>query len=101
MLIAETPRLLLRHFRATDADALDALFGDPEVMRFGDGTKTPAQVRQWIARWTDDLYARWGLGMWALVRRHDERVIGYCGLSRFPTRVRADETVSSPRISTS
>src|SRR5207302_918324 len=44
--------------------------------------------RQWI----DDLYDRWGFGMWAVVRRCDERTMGYCGLSRFPDRICPDET---------
>jgi ribosomal-protein-alanine N-acetyltransferase len=71
---------------------MDRIFGDREVMRFGDGTKTPDQVRQWISRWVDDLYPRWGFGMWAVVRQSDEQTIGYCGLSRFPDRAGPNET---------
>jgi ribosomal-protein-alanine N-acetyltransferase len=92
MTIARTQRLILRHLRMDDGDAMDRLFGDSEVMRFGDGARSPEQVRQWISRWVDDLYLRWGFGMWALVRQVDERTVGYCGLSRFPDRVGPNET---------
>lgn len=92
MTITRTQRLVLRRLRTGDGNAMDRIFGDSEVMRFCDGTKTPEQVRQWINRWNDDLYPRWGFGMWALVRHGDERTIGYCGLSRFPERVGPNET---------
>ncbi len=35
MLIADTERLLLRHFHVADGDDMAALFADPEVTRFG------------------------------------------------------------------
>lgn len=92
MLIARTQRLVLRHLHTGDGDAMHRIFGDREVMRFGDGTKTPEQVQLWINRWIDDLYHRWGFGMWVLVRQSDERTIGYCGLSRLPDRVGPNET---------
>lgn len=44
MIIAETPRLILRHIQSDDADAFNSVFGDPEVMRFGDGVQTA----QWV-----------------------------------------------------
>jgi ribosomal-protein-alanine N-acetyltransferase len=92
MTISRTQRLILRHLRRDDGVAMDRLFGDSEVMRFGDGARSPEQVRQGISRWVDDLYLRWGFGIWALVRQVDERTIGYCGLSRFPDRVGPNET---------
>jgi RimJ/RimL family protein N-acetyltransferase len=80
---------------------MDGVFGACDVMRFGDGTKTPAQVRQWISDWINDLYHKWGFGMWAVVHASDERTIGYCGLSRFPSRVRRDETEIGFRLARS
>jgi hypothetical protein len=63
MTIARTQYLILRQLCVTDDEAMDGVFGDSEVMRFSDGTKTPAQVRQWIAQWIDDLYHQWGFEM--------------------------------------
>ncbi len=37
--IVETERLVLRQFCLSDADAMNRVFGDPEVMRFGDGVQ--------------------------------------------------------------
>src|SRR5690349_8226049 len=83
VMIAHTQHLTLRQFRLDDSEAMNGVLCDREVMRFGDGTKTPQQVRQWVSQWINDLYPRWGFGMWAVVRRCDQLTIGYCGLSRF------------------
>jgi ribosomal-protein-alanine N-acetyltransferase len=92
MVIARTQRLTLRHFHMADGEAMDRVFGDPEVMRYGDGVHTLEWVRQWVARWTDQYYPAWGFGMWAVVDDSSCAVIGYCGLSRFPGRCAARET---------
>src|SRR5438876_9907737 len=91
MIIAKTSRLILRQFRLGDGEAMDAVFGDAEVMRYGDGVRPPQWVRSWIADWIDIYYLRWGFGSWAVVERETSDVIGYCGLSRFPTRCAVDE----------
>jgi ribosomal-protein-alanine N-acetyltransferase len=103
MVIAATKRLLLRPLHLGDADAMGRVFGDVEVMRYGDGVKTPGWVRKWIAQWTDDLYDRWGFGMWAVVENPGTvnsggAVLGYCGLSRFPERCAPGETELGYRL---
>lgn len=98
MLIAQTPRLTLRHFRPDDAGAMDAVFGDPEVMRFGDGVRPPDWVRAWVASWPDEHYPRWGFGAWAVVDNPTSAVIGYCGLTRFPGRCAPGEAEIGFRI---
>jgi hypothetical protein len=42
MIIAETNRLLVRHFHIVGGDAMDRVHGDAEVMRFSLGMKSPA-----------------------------------------------------------
>src|SRR5438067_2365060 len=44
MAIAETSRLVLRQFRLSDGEAIDGVFGDAEVMRYGDGVRPPRNV---------------------------------------------------------
>jgi len=74
----ETERLVLRRPRLSDAKALHALYGDPEVMRFiGDGsTLTPAKTKAWIekalTRWKAD-----GFGHFVIEK--DRKVIGRAG----------------------
>jgi RimJ/RimL family protein N-acetyltransferase len=98
MVIISTPRLLLREFHMCDCEAMWRVFGDRDVMRYGDGVKSRRWVREWITRWTDDLYARWGFGIWAVVENPGGTVVGYCGLSRFPGRCAPSETEVGYRL---
>lgn len=74
-----TERLSLRQFQSTDAESMVQVFGDPEVMRFGDGVKTRDWVQDWL-RSCRERYERWGFGPYAIVQRENQEVIGYCGL---------------------
>lgn len=83
MVVGDTERLLLRHFTLADHDALLPIFGDAEVMRFGDGPRPAGWVRGWLR---DCLagYARRGYGPWAVVAKTSDAIIGYCGLFYIP-----------------
>jgi ribosomal-protein-alanine N-acetyltransferase len=81
--VAETERLLLREFRAEDTDAMGAVFGDPEVMRFGRGVQDAAWVADWIRRQRENYRAQ-GYGLWAVVEKDAVAPVGYCGLTRYP-----------------
>jgi [ribosomal protein S5]-alanine N-acetyltransferase len=83
MIITETHRLLLRHFHIVDGDAMDRVFGDPQVMKFGRGTQSPEWVRGWLRGCLEDYHQTWGFGLWAVVEKGSREVIGFCGLSRF------------------
>ena len=83
MVIAETQRLFLRCFHVADLDAMAAVFGDPEVMRFGPGPQSRDWVQKWLRGCLEDYFQKWGFGLWAVVHKPDRRVIGYCGLTRF------------------
>jgi ribosomal-protein-alanine N-acetyltransferase len=85
-IIAETDRLILRHLLTTDGEALDHIFGDPQVMLYGDGVQSPQWVREWLRGYIENHYEAWGFGIWAVVLKASREVIGYCGLSRFPHR---------------
>ena len=76
----ETERLLLRRFRANDADALAKTFGDPEVMRYiGDGsTGGLEETRAWIRR-SEERWDESGYGHLAVERRNDGRLLGRVG----------------------
>jgi RimJ/RimL family protein N-acetyltransferase len=79
-----TPRLYLRKALIGDASALEGVFCDPDVMRYGDGVKSSEWIREWLADDVARLYATHGYGPYAVVERATDRVIGYCGLSYFP-----------------
>ena len=79
----ETDRLRLRRLADTDAEALHAIYGDPETMRFIgaagratadlDGTR---RVLDWLLAHERDH----GFGLWAIDERDGEALVGVAGL---------------------
>lgn len=84
MFLLSTERLLLRHFHILDTEPMYRVFGDPEVMRFGDGVQTREWVQQWLRSCLERYYQTWGFGPYAVVEKQSQDVIGYCGLFYFP-----------------
>jgi RimJ/RimL family protein N-acetyltransferase len=78
-----TERLLIRKFEMSDTDALLDVFGDAEVMHFGDGPHERAWVERWLVDHMQGVEAR-GYGPYAVVELEGGRMIGYCGLFTFP-----------------
>lgn len=60
------------------------VFGDPEVMRFGDGVQSREWVEAWLRTCLERYYQTWGFGPYAVVTKQNQSVIGYCGLFFFP-----------------
>ncbi|HET9906685.1 MAG TPA: GNAT family N-acetyltransferase [Anaerolineales bacterium] len=79
-----TARLFLRHFHILDDAAMYHIFGDAEVMRFGDGIQTKAWVQDWLRTCLERYYQTWGFGPYAVVEQSTHNVVGYCGLFYFP-----------------
>ena len=84
MFLLTTERLLLRHLHILDEESLYRVFGDAEVMSFGDGVQTREWVNTWLHTCFDWYYKSWGFGPYAVVTQKDQEVIGYCGLFYFP-----------------
>ena len=75
----ETERLHLRRPEPGDLDAYAAFFADPEVVRYTGGViktraESAAAVEAMIRHWD-----RHGIGLFTLVRREDDRVLGRVG----------------------
>jgi ribosomal-protein-alanine N-acetyltransferase len=88
MIVLETSRLRLRPFAETDASAHAALYADPEVTRFLPGGPFAADaVQARSARSLARFYEHWschGWGVWAVVDKRSDRLIGQCGLNHLP-----------------
>jgi len=82
--VATTERLTLRHFHILDLAPMVQVFGDPEVMRFGDGMQSKEWVQAWLRTCLERYYQSWGFGPYAVVTKQNQSVIGYCGLFFFP-----------------
>jgi RimJ/RimL family protein N-acetyltransferase len=82
MIIAETAHLIIRPFAASDLEPMTRVFGNVEVMRFGDGVQSAEWVRDWLSRCLES-YEQRGYGPWAVVEKDSGETIGYCGLFYF------------------
>ncbi len=80
-LIFETLRLVARRIEPFDAAAMHIVYGDAEAMRWvGDGKPLDLfECERWVEV-THRNYATRGYGMFALVSRSSNSVVGFCGL---------------------
>ena len=74
----ETDRLVLRSWREDDATAFHAINSDPEVMATLGPVMTWEEVAALIVR-MQRIEAEHGHCFWAMERRDDGRLIGWCG----------------------
>jgi len=80
MACLDTPRLFLRPLCTDDLDGLCAIYGDVEVMRYvGKGARTRDETRESLLRMVGH-WQRHGFGMWAVIEKDENRLIGRCGL---------------------
>lgn len=79
MLVAETPRLILRHLTWDDVDGLAAIYADPVVMKFFSRIPTYEDTQQQVERIISS-YEKQGFGLWATIHKVDNQLIGRCGL---------------------
>ena len=77
----ETERLSFRPLDPEDAEAMHAVWGDPEVMRYlpGDPSASVQETAERVVRHVKR-FAETGYGLCAVVERDGGRVVGVCGL---------------------
>ena len=73
-----TERLLLRKFVPGDAVALEGILGDPIAMQYYPAPYDQAEIAAWIRR-NVARYAHSGFGLWAMLLKHSDEMIGDCG----------------------
>lgn len=85
MSFIETERLLIRKWDAQrDIEDAVAIYGDPETMRFIPcGALDREQTLRLIVR-LGQLDEEHGFGIWPVVHKRDQRVIGECGITYIP-----------------
>lgn len=81
--IVETERLVLRGWRDEDVAGLTAISRDPRVMEFLGPPMEEGQAREAISRQQDN-QARLGYCFWAIERKEDGKMLGFCGLQPGP-----------------
>jgi [ribosomal protein S5]-alanine N-acetyltransferase len=78
----ETPRLILREMRESDAFSFFLLNEDPEVMRYtGDERfKNEEDSRQFLENYPNISYLKDGYGRWTCINKQSGETLGWCGL---------------------
>jgi ribosomal-protein-alanine N-acetyltransferase len=78
--VLTTERLRLRRLTYDDADALMAIFGDPQVLRYlnDEPMDTPEKARG-LVDWVDDQFNQHKGVNWGITLKGDDYVIGMCG----------------------
>ena len=77
----ETERLILREWREADIDPFHAICSDPLVMATLGPLLTRVEVAALIAR-MQRLQSELGHCFWAMERKDDRQLIGWCGVIR-------------------
>ena len=80
-MVLETERLYLREMCPADFDCLCSIMCDEETMRAAyNSAFTGAEVQGWLER-QQARYRQTGFGLWAVVHRDTQEMIGQCGLT--------------------
>ncbi|MDU6522493.1 GNAT family N-acetyltransferase [Enterococcus devriesei] len=76
----ETKRLYLRELQESDLPALKKILQDEETMTAYEGAFDDQMVQIWLDKQLMN-YQRDGFGLWAVVLKETEEMIGQCGLT--------------------
>lgn len=81
--ILETKRLYLREMTQADFKALCKILQDEETMQAYEGAFSDQETQEWLNRQIAR-YGKWGFGLWAVVLKETDEMIGQCGLTMQP-----------------
>ncbi|MDB5294261.1 MAG: GCN5-related N-acetyltransferase [Phycisphaerales bacterium] len=95
MAVVETKRLVLRELVPADGRRMFDLYSDPQTMAFmGPPPRSVQEESENIARHAERYYRRQGYGLWAVVAKGSDEIIGRCGLLRFELRSEPQTEIS-------
>ena len=80
--VIKTPRLLIRETTLDDVDRFYELYKDPEMTRYMEGLfENPDDEKRYQKDYIEKVYGLMGFGIWTVVKRDDNTVIGRAGYS--------------------
>lgn len=82
-MILETDRLYLREMNQDDFLSLCRILQDDEIMYAYEGAFSDAEVQEWLDRQISR-YQKWNFGLWAVILKETDEMIGQCGLTMQP-----------------
>lgn len=82
-MILETERLYLREMDQSDFNSLCKILQDEETMAAYEGAFSDSEAQEWLDRQIFR-YQKWGFGLWAVILKQTNEMIGQCGLTMQP-----------------
>lgn len=82
-MIFETERLYFREMNQSDFESLCRILQDEETMYAYEGAFSNVEVQEWLDRQISR-YEKWGYGLWAVILKETDTMIGQCGLTMQP-----------------
>lgn len=82
-MILETERLYLRELVPSDFESLCKILKDKDTMYAYEGAFNDDEVQEWLDRQIAR-YQKLGFGLWAVVLKETNEMIGQCGLTMQP-----------------
>ena len=79
-MILETERLYLRELQYSDMDSLSKILRDEETMYAYNGAFSEKETSEWLERQLAR-YKKYGFGLWAVILKESDEMIGQCGLT--------------------
>lgn len=79
----ETERLYMREMNRADFNDLCRILQDNDTMYAYEGAFSDSEVQDWLDRQIER-YKKWGFGLWVVVLKETEEMIGQCGLTLQP-----------------
>lgn len=86
-MVIETERLYLRQMDRNDFHSLCKILKDADAMYAYEGAFSDEEVKEWLDRQMDR-YEKWGFGLWAVILKETDEMIGQCGLTMQPWKDR-------------
>lgn len=80
IIVLETERLYLREIKQSDLNSLSKILQDEETMYAYNGAFSDDETQQWLDKQIAR-YKKYGFGLWAVILKETDEMIGQCGLS--------------------
>ena len=82
-MILETERLYFREMNQGDFVSLCEILQDERTMYAYEGAFSDQEVQEWLDRQLSR-YEKWNFGLWAVILKETDKMIGQCGLTMQP-----------------
>lgn len=79
-MILETERMYLREMEQADFHSLCNILQDEDAMYAYEGAFNDHEVQEWLDRQISR-YGKWNFGLWAVILKGTDEMIGQCGLT--------------------